>query len=92
MNKLILLLCCSCLFTTACKAKDPAMAAIDADYNAGKPVKVTTAPDGTTLWRVWDRDGSGKEIFFSSRGTYHTTSELQGKMLITKEHGVPNAE
>jgi len=92
MKKLILAVCCIGLLSAGCKTRDPSMVAIDAEFAEGKPVKVATAPDGTTLWRVWDKKGSGKEIFFSSKGTFHTTSELQGKVIMTIEHSVPNAE
>lgn len=92
MKKLILAACCIGLLSVGCKKLDPEQQAINNDFNCGKPIKVSTAPDGTILWRVWDKNGSGKEVFFSSRGTFHTTSELQGKVTVTKEHSVPNAE
>lgn len=92
VKKLILAACCINLLSWGCKKLNPEQQAINDAFYSGKPVKVSTAPDGTILWRVWDKNGSGKEVFFSSKGTFHTTSELQGKITVTKEHSVPNAE
>lgn len=86
MKKLILAVCCIVLLSAGCK-EDPEF---QRKYS-GHPMQLSVAPDGTTLWRVYDVS-EDKMVYFSSKGTYRTTTEMKGKITVTKEHNVPNAE
>ena len=51
------------------------------------PEKVTTAPDGTILWKTCD---DGRIIHFSSKGTYYEDCIPDGKGINCERKTVPN--
>lgn len=72
------------LLLSAC-SQDPEAALKRAEFYQGKPQKLAETPDGTILWKVWDKEKS-QTVYFSTSGTQW--DERVGKT--TREHRVAN--